>query len=147
MQPCLTLETSCWQARILAFCGRVLIIQLTQCYLHRQLVWAASFVARYSEMNYSNGKFQFQLRLNGSLVLQTRANSRDYSYADYWPEEPIGGGFKVLFNQSGSITFTAMNGSIVKNISSIPGSMQGFNQRAIMEYDGVLSHYVYPKSS
>ena len=53
----------------------------------------------------------------------------------------------MVFNQSGSITFTAMNGSIVKNISSIPGSTQGFYQRAIMEYDGVLRHYVYAKSS
>ncbi|XP_050268061.1 G-type lectin S-receptor-like serine/threonine-protein kinase LECRK3 [Quercus robur] len=77
----------------------------------------SKLVARYSEMNYSNGRFQFQLRLNGSLVLQTRAYPTDYSYADYWPEEPIGSGFK------------------------------DFYQRAIMEYDGVLRHYVYPKSS
>uniref|UniRef100_A0A7N2KL77 Receptor-like serine/threonine-protein kinase n=1 Tax=Quercus lobata TaxID=97700 RepID=A0A7N2KL77_QUELO len=107
----------------------------------------SKLVARLSEMNYSKGRFQFQLQMTGSLVLQTRAYPRDYSYADYWPEEPIGSGFKVVFNQSGSITFTAMNGSIVKNISSIPGSTQGFYQRAIMEYDGVLRHYVYPKSS
>ena len=77
----------------------------------------SKLVARYSEMNYSNGRFQFQLRLNGSLVLQTRAYPTDYSYADYWPEEPIGSGFKVVFNQSGSIIFTTANGSIVKNIS------------------------------
>nr|POE58930.1 g-type lectin s-receptor-like serine/threonine-protein kinase lecrk3 [Quercus suber] len=107
----------------------------------------SKLVARLSEMNYSKGRFQFQLQMTGSLVLQTRAYPKDYSYADYWPEEPIGSGFKVVFNQSGSITFTAMNGTIVKNISSIPDSTQGFYQRAIMEYDGVLRHYVYPKSS
>ena len=28
----------------------------------------SKLVARYSEMNYSNGRFQFQLRLNGSIV-------------------------------------------------------------------------------
>ncbi|KAK4608241.1 hypothetical protein RGQ29_001871 [Quercus rubra] len=95
----------------------------------------SKLVARYSEMNYSNGRFLFQLQLNGSLVLHTRAYPTDYSYADYWPEEPIGSGFKVVFNQSGSIIFTTANGSI------------DFYQRAIMEYDGVLRHYVYPKSS
>ena len=71
----------------------------------------------------------------------------DYSYTDYWPKEPIGSGFKVVFNQSGSIIFTTRNGSIVKKISSIPSSMQDLYQRAIMEYDGVLRHYVHPKSS
>ena len=109
----------------------------------------SKLVARYSEMNYSNGRFQFQLRMNGSLVLQTRAYPMDYSITDYWPrpEEPVGSGFRVVFDPSGSITFTARNGSIVKNISSIPDSTQDYYQRAIMEYDGVLRHYVYPKSS
>ena len=109
----------------------------------------SKLVARYSEMNYSNGRFQFQLRMNGSLVLQTRAYPMDDSYTDYWPrpEEPVGSGFQVVFNQSGSITFTTRNGSIVKNISLNPGSTQDFYQRAIMEYDGVLRHYVYPKSN
>ena len=107
----------------------------------------SKLVARLSEMNYSKGRFQFHLQMTGGLVFQTSAYPRDYSYANYWPEELIGSGYKVVFNQSGSITFTAMNGSIVKNISSIPGSTQGFYQRAIMEYDGVFRHYVYPKSS
>ncbi|KAK4608243.1 hypothetical protein RGQ29_001873 [Quercus rubra] len=109
----------------------------------------SKLVARYSEMNYSNGRFQFQLQMNGGLVLQFRASPMDYSFTDYWPrpEEPVGSGFQVIFNQSGSITFTARNGSIVKTISSIPSSTQDFYQRAIMEYDGVLRHYVYPKSS
>ena len=116
MQPCLTPETPCWQARILAFCDS--FYHPTDTMLPSQTMSQCSkLVARYSKMNYSNGWFQFQLRLNGSLVLQTRAYPTDYSYADYWPEEPIGSSFKVVFNQSGSIIFTTRNGSIVKNIS------------------------------
>ena len=107
----------------------------------------SKLVARLSEMNYSKGRFQFHLQMTGGLVFQTSAYPRDYSYANYWPEELIGSGYKVVFNQSGSIIFTTRNGSIVKNISSIPGSTQGFYQRAIMESDGVLRHYVYPKRS
>ena len=36
MQPRLTPETLCWQARMVAICGSVLIIRRTQCYLHKQ---------------------------------------------------------------------------------------------------------------
>ncbi|KAK7844728.1 g-type lectin s-receptor-like serine/threonine-protein kinase lecrk2 [Quercus suber] len=109
----------------------------------------SKLVARYLEMNYSNGRFQFTLKSDGNLVLQTRAYPMDHPYVDYWPrpEEYVGSGFQVVFNKSGSINFIARNGSIVKTISSSPGSTQDFYQRALMEYDGVLRHYVYPKSS
>jgi len=53
----------------------------------------------------------------------------------------------MVFNKSGSINFTTRNGSIVNTISSSPSSTQDFYQRALMEYDGILRHYVYPKSS
>ena len=97
----------------------------------------SKLVARLSDMNYSKGRFQFQLYTTGILVLQTRAYPKDNSYTDYWSENSTGSGFQVVFNRSGSMTFTARNGSIVKNISSTPSSMQGFYQRAIIEYDGV----------
>ena len=65
----------------------------------------SKLVARYLEMNYSNGRFQFTLKLGGNLVLQTRAYPMDNTYVDYWPrpEEYIGSGLQVVFNKSGSI--------------------------------------------
>ncbi|KAM4118032.1 hypothetical protein ACB094_02G170100 [Castanea mollissima] len=104
----------------------------------------SKLVAHYSETNYSNGRFQFALQTDGNLVLQTLAFPTDWSNTVYWP---IGSGFQVVFNESGYIYLTATNGSILTTISSNSVSKQDFYQRAVMEYDGVLIHYVYPKSS
>nr|POF25841.1 g-type lectin s-receptor-like serine/threonine-protein kinase lecrk2 [Quercus suber] len=104
----------------------------------------SKLVAHYSETNYSNGRFQFALQKDGNLVLQTLAFPTDWSDTVYWP---IGSGFQVVFNESGYIYLTATNGSILTTVSSNSVSKQDFYQRAVMEYDGVLIHYVYPKSS
>ncbi|KAF3968895.1 hypothetical protein CMV_007257 [Castanea mollissima] len=58
-----------------------------------------------------------------------------------------GSGFQVVFDESGSIYLTTTNGSILMTVSSNSVSKQDYYQRAVMEYDGVLIHYVYPKSS
>ncbi|KAG6630024.1 hypothetical protein CIPAW_14G126200, partial [Carya illinoinensis] len=102
-------------------------------------------VSRYSKTNYSNGRFQFSLQSNGNFVLQTRDFPLDSANSDYWSTETVGSGFQVVFNQSGSIYVAAVNGSILNMMSSNAGSTQDFYQRAILEYDGVFRHYVYPK--
>ena len=107
----------------------------------------SKLVAHYLERNYSNGRFQFALKIDGNLVLQTLAFSIDWSNIDYWSSGAIGSGFQVVFNASGTIYLTATNGSILTTISSNSISKQDFYQRVVMEYDGVLIHYVYPKSS
>ena len=110
-------------------------------------------VANYSERNNSNGRFQFALKTDGNLQLQTLAYPLDYwSNTAYWESGTNGSGFQVVFNESGSIYLTAKNGSILTTVSSNSVSKAGsifhdFYQRAVMEYDGVLIHYVYPKSS
>ena len=53
----------------------------------------------------------------------------------------------MVFNEPGFIYLTTRNGSILTVISSKPSSTQDFYQRAIMEYDGVFTQYVYPKNS
>ena len=107
----------------------------------------SKLVSHYSERNYSNGRFQFQLQTDGNLVLQTLAYPKDSSRTNYWLSGTIPSGFQVVFNESGSIYLTAINGSILTTISPNPVSKQDYYQRAVMEYDGVLIHYVYPKSS
>ncbi|KAG2671304.1 hypothetical protein I3760_14G128100 [Carya illinoinensis] len=102
-------------------------------------------VARYLEKNYSNGRFQLSLKSDGNLVLQTRHFPLDSANHDYWSTDTVGSGFQVVFNQSGSIYVAAKNGSILNMISSYAGSTQDFYQRAILEYDGVFRHYLYPK--
>ncbi|XP_075635667.1 G-type lectin S-receptor-like serine/threonine-protein kinase LECRK2 [Castanea sativa] len=105
-------------------------------------------VAHYSESNNSKGRFQFALNTDGNLVLQTLAYPIDYwSNTAYWESGTNGSGFQVVFNESGSIYLTATNGSILKTVSSNSVSKQDFYQRVVMEYDGVLMHYGYQKSS
>ncbi|XP_075649919.1 G-type lectin S-receptor-like serine/threonine-protein kinase LECRK2 [Castanea sativa] len=105
-------------------------------------------VAHYSESNNSKGRFQFALKTDGNLVLQTLAYPIDYwSNTAYWESGTNGSGFQVVFNESGSIYLTATNGSILKTVSSNSVSKQNFYQRVVMEYDGVLIHYGYQKSS
>ena len=107
----------------------------------------SKLVAHYSERNNYNGRLQFALQTNGNLVLQTLAYPIDWSNTAYWLSGTIGSGFQVVFNESGSIYLTTRNGSILTVISSNPSSTQDFYQRAIMEYDGVFTQYVYPKNS
>ncbi|XP_042957934.1 G-type lectin S-receptor-like serine/threonine-protein kinase LECRK3 [Carya illinoinensis] len=101
-------------------------------------------VARYSETNYSNGRFQFSLQSVGNLMLQTIDFPLDSANSNYWSCETVGSGFPVVFNQSGSIYVAAVNESILKMISSNAGSTQDF-YTVILEYDGVFRHYVYPE--
>ncbi|KAK7844733.1 g-type lectin s-receptor-like serine/threonine-protein kinase lecrk2 [Quercus suber] len=90
---------------------------------------------------------RFTLQSDGNLVLETRAFPLDSSNSAYWSSKTLGSGYQVVFNRSGSIYLIAKNGSTVNSITSNAGSTQDFYQRAILEYDGVLRHYVYPKSS
>ncbi|KAK9999929.1 hypothetical protein SO802_019532 [Lithocarpus litseifolius] len=78
----------------------------------------SKLVAHYSERNYSNGRFQSALKIDGNLVLQTLAFPIDWSNTDYWSSGAIGSGFQVVFNESGTIYLTATNGSILTTISS-----------------------------
>jgi hypothetical protein len=107
----------------------------------------SKLVAHYSEGNFSNGRFQFRLQMGGNLSLETIAFPLDSPNSDYWLSGTEGNGFQVVFNQSGSIYLTDINGSILQNITSSAGSTQDFYQRAVMEYDGVFIQYVYPKNS
>ncbi|RXH85198.1 hypothetical protein DVH24_041966 [Malus domestica] len=88
--------------------------------------------AHYTPTNYSKGRFRFALQSNGQI---------------YWSTETKDSNFQVIYNMSGSIYLTARNRSILHMISSNTVSFQDFYQRATLDYDGVLRHYVYPKSA
>ncbi|KAK2641344.1 hypothetical protein Ddye_023107 [Dipteronia dyeriana] len=103
--------------------------------------------ARYSEKNYSSGRFELTLRTNGNLVLYTIAFPLESANSDYWSTKTAGSGFQLIFNQSGNIYLIATNESIIYMLSSDAGSEQDFYRRAILEHDGVFRHYVYPKNT
>ncbi|GLT59536.1 hypothetical protein SLA2020_323490 [Shorea laevis] len=106
----------------------------------------SSLVARYSERNYSSGRFLMQLQSNGNLVLSTVHFPLLSLNTDYWSTNTNGSGVQVIFDLSGSIYLKAKDESILSNIISIGASSSNFYQRAILEHDGVFRQYVYPKN-
>ncbi|XP_062083434.1 G-type lectin S-receptor-like serine/threonine-protein kinase LECRK3 [Humulus lupulus] len=92
--------------------------------------------ARYSESNYSRGKYYFKVD-DGDLVFY-------YGSWPYWKENDV---FQVTFNPSGSIYLESQNGTVLKWLTTSSNSnfSKGFYQRAILEYDGIFRHYIYPK--
>ncbi|XP_073153598.1 G-type lectin S-receptor-like serine/threonine-protein kinase LECRK3 [Henckelia pumila] len=103
-------------------------------------------VSSFSETNYSSGRFMFLMQSDGNLVSYSRNFPMDENIGPYWVSNTVGSGFHVIFNQSGYILLTAENGTILDILSSNGASTAQYYQRAILDYDGVLRHYVYPKS-
>ncbi|GKV12560.1 hypothetical protein SLEP1_g23687 [Rubroshorea leprosula] len=106
----------------------------------------SSLVARFSEMNYSSGRFLMRLQSDGNLVLSTVHFPLLSLNTGYWSTNTNGSGVQVIFDLSGSIYLKAKDESILSNITSIGASSSNFYQRAILEHDGVFRQYVYPKN-
>ncbi|XP_059274549.1 G-type lectin S-receptor-like serine/threonine-protein kinase LECRK2 [Lycium ferocissimum] len=102
-------------------------------------------VSSFSDTNVSSGRFELLLQDDGNMVFYTvEAN------ASYWSTATGGSGYQVMFNQSGFIFVQAKNGTLLYLISSsneANSTTSQLYQRAILEYDGVFRHYVYPKKS
>lgn len=107
----------------------------------------SQLIARYTETNYSSGRFKFILQRDGNLLLYTTNFPFDDNVAAYWSAQTsIGSGFQVISNQSGNIYLTARKGSILNMVFSTQSSTQDFYLKAIVDYDGVFRQYAYPKS-
>ncbi|KAI9128615.1 hypothetical protein K1719_000098 [Acacia pycnantha] len=105
----------------------------------------AQLVSRYSQNNFSRGKFLFRLQDDGNLVLSTTRYPTTSANIPYWKSNVLGDGFSLVFNKKGSIFVQNSNKSRVVDISSYAPSTQVFYHRAIIDYDGVFTHYIYPK--
>ncbi|KAK3439474.1 hypothetical protein EUGRSUZ_C04347, partial [Eucalyptus grandis] len=110
----------------------------------QQLDLDAVVRARYSEMNYSNGRFIFRLQTDGNLVLYATPTPLVVSDA-YWATGTLGNGFRLIFNQSGQVYLTDRNGKLLNKVTSDEVPTSVFYQRAILEYDGVFRQYIHPK--
>ncbi|KAL6269341.1 hypothetical protein ACE6H2_026252 [Prunus campanulata] len=109
----------------------------------------SNLYARYTATNYSRGRFLFKLQSDGNLGLYTTNFPQDFANFNsaYWSVKTTDTIFQVIFNQSGLIYLASGNGSVLNIISSNAVSIQDFYQRATLEYDGVLRHCFYPKST
>lgn len=101
--------------------------------------------ACYNETKYSEGKFLLSC-VGGDLQLSTRHSALDVDEAYVW-DTGVLNGTELIFNTSGSIYLAAKDGSISSMLSPNDVSTKDFYQKAVLDYDGTLRHYVYPKSS
>ncbi|KAG6417595.1 hypothetical protein SASPL_119779 [Salvia splendens] len=55
--------------------------------------------------------------------------------------------FQLIFNNSGSINLYQQNGTLLRPLFESGPLVGQFYHRLVLEHDGVLRHYVYPKSA
>ncbi|KAM6598112.1 hypothetical protein CsatA_008636 [Cannabis sativa] len=113
--------------------------------------------AKYSESNYSKGRYYFIVEKGSLVFYTTRLVMPGQGNIRYWPnnQTPTKDDIQLqlVFNQSGSIYLQEQNGTtifdeLIPMSSSNSNHSNGFlYQRAILEYDGVFSHYVYGASN
>ncbi|KAF8036718.1 hypothetical protein BT93_C2434 [Corymbia citriodora subsp. variegata] len=112
----------------------------------QQLGQGSRVNARYSETNYSAGRFIFTLQGDGNLVLYPTTSPLVPSDA-YWATGTFGIGFQWIYNQSGQVYLASRNGEVLNIVTSGQVPMGEFYQRAILEYDGVFRQYIHPKKA
>ncbi|KAL1550354.1 G-type lectin S-receptor-like serine/threonine-protein kinase LECRK3 [Salvia divinorum] len=104
-------------------------------------------ISSFSDKNFSRGRFLFTLQTDGNLVWYTRNFPMNDIIRAYMATATVGDGFRLIFNQTGYFNLVARNGTLLSNLFSILGaSTLQYYQRLTLEYDGVLRHYLYPKS-
>ncbi|KAI4373692.1 hypothetical protein MLD38_011790 [Melastoma candidum] len=111
------------------------------------LAMSATLYARYSETNYSRGRFALSMQADGTLKLMTTPFPIDYLYQDYWTANPDGGGSQLVFNQTGQVYVAASNGTVLAIVFSSNTSTNEFYQRVVVDHDGIFRLYVYPKTT
>ncbi|GFP80005.1 g-type lectin s-receptor-like serine/threonine-protein kinase rlk1 [Phtheirospermum japonicum] len=81
------------------------------------------------------------------IVKSAQSGRVDHVNAYWSTQTSIGAGYRVIFNQSGYIYLTARNGTVLNDIFTNEVSTTQFHQRLTLDYDGVLRHYLYPRSA
>lgn len=105
-----------------------------------------SLISKFSKGNYSRGRFKFILQTDGNLVLYTTNFPLYDTVSAYWSTQTVGTGFQLVFDESGYIYLTARDKSVIYYLSSNEALTTKSYQRLTLQYDGVLRHYLRPKS-
>ncbi|KAI4968500.1 hypothetical protein ZWY2020_045830 [Hordeum vulgare] len=102
--------------------------------------------SRLMTKDYANGRFLLAVQPDGNLVFYPIAEHSTFRYNAYWASNTVGNGSQLVFNETGRVYFTLINGTQI-NITSAEGySMGDFFHRATLDPDGVFRQYLYPKS-
>ncbi|CAN1158058.1 G-type lectin S-receptor-like serine/threonine-protein kinase LECRK2 [Linum perenne] len=102
--------------------------------------------SKYSNTNYSTGRFKFVLQNDGNMVLYTVFYPQLGSNYAYWASATNEGN-TLVFNRTGSLFLTTSNGTILNSLFNNRESIEDFYHRVTIDSDGVIRHYIYPKSN
>ncbi|XP_068649246.1 G-type lectin S-receptor-like serine/threonine-protein kinase LECRK3 [Aristolochia californica] len=120
----------------------------TDTILPTQILGSPSVLSsRLSDTNFSKGRFELRLQTDNNLVLY-RVSSRKKSYPAYWASNTLTTGDLLIFNESGAV-YLQLKNSTRFNLgpTSYTLSTRDFYQRMTLEFNGVFSLFVYPKTS
>ncbi|MQL96316.1 hypothetical protein Taro_028990 [Colocasia esculenta] len=109
--------------------------------------------SRLMESDYSDGRFLLRVQEDGNLVFYTYDGPscpkgvQCVPNNPYWASDTVGDGQQLVFSSDSDVSFFMANGSSV-NLTSAKSiySPKEFYQRATLDPDGVLRHYVYPRN-
>ncbi|CAI0555665.1 unnamed protein product [Linum tenue] len=108
------------------------------------LVRGTELISKYSTSNYSTGRFKIEFQTDGNLVFYTTHYPQQGSNYAYYASSTFTAD-KLSYNQSGSLSITYTNGTILGNVFNSRELTKDFYQRVTIDSDGVVRQYVYPK--
>ncbi|KAI7981400.1 G-type lectin S-receptor-like serine/threonine-protein kinase LECRK3 [Camellia lanceoleosa] len=107
--------------------------------------------SKFSETNYSKGRFELHFTNGGDLELNRVAWPSELLYLPYYSSRPANlnsseSGFQLVFNQQADIYIEKENGGVVPLWQNITQSSNSY-YRATLDFDGVFREYTYAKTS
>ncbi|KAJ0964892.1 hypothetical protein J5N97_026030 [Dioscorea zingiberensis] len=106
--------------------------------LHRN----ATLRSHLYEDDLTGGKFELSLQSNGNLMMFPVALPTNLTYDAYWATNTQGSGTQLVFDLSGTLYLLLANATRI-NISTSSISTAISYQRATLDSDGVLRHYMH----
>ncbi|KAI3709778.1 hypothetical protein L2E82_39544 [Cichorium intybus] len=108
--------------------------------------------SRETTTNFSTGRFQLRLVPEGDLVLTVISNPPGKTYEPYYrsntadDSNTMNSGNQVILNETGILYVVKRNGRFVNLTSENMESSRDFYFRATLDFDGLFTLYVHPRS-
>ncbi|XP_062083421.1 G-type lectin S-receptor-like serine/threonine-protein kinase RLK1 [Humulus lupulus] len=106
-----------------------------------------------SETNYSKGRFQFRLREDGNVVLNTVNLPSNYANEPYYATNISGESSNsvtatthIVFNESGYLYVSRGNGERFNLTHGRVVSTRDYYVRATISFDGIFTQYFHPRN-
>ncbi|KAG9128828.1 hypothetical protein Leryth_009602 [Lithospermum erythrorhizon] len=111
-------------------------------------------ISRRSETNFSQGRFYIVMQSDGNFLAYTKSLPGNQDYDDEYyntgtvdTANPVNSGSKVVFDERANFYVLKRNNETIVIGSRSVLLLSDYYHRVTLDFDGVLTHYYYPKSS